>query len=37
VLDELASSTRSELVQRIGHVGLYYRARKDKPGILLPG
>jgi RNA-binding protein len=37
VLDELAASTGAELVQRIGHVALYYRANKDKPGILLPG
>jgi RNA-binding protein len=36
VLDELAKATDSELVQRIGHVALYYRARKEKPGILLP-
>jgi len=36
VLDELAQATRSELVQRIGHVALYYRARTDEPGILLP-
>jgi RNA-binding protein len=36
ILDELASATRSELVQRIGHVGLYYRRNPDKPGILLP-
>jgi RNA-binding protein len=25
-----------EIVQRIGHVGLYYRRNSDKPGILLP-
>jgi RNA-binding protein len=37
ILDELAKATGSELVQRIGHVALYYRPRKDKPGILLPG
>jgi RNA-binding protein len=37
ILDELARATGSELVQRIGHVALYYRPRKDKPGILLPG
>jgi RNA-binding protein len=36
ILDELASSTQSELVQRIGHVALYYRRNPDKPGILLP-
>jgi RNA-binding protein len=37
ILEELAGRTRSELVQRIGHVALYYRANPDKPGILLPG
>jgi RNA-binding protein len=37
ILDKLAASTQSELVQRIGHVALYYRPRKEKPGILLPG
>ncbi len=36
ILDELATSTRSELVQRIGHVALYYRRNPDRPGILLP-
>lgn len=36
MLDELAAATSSELVQRIGHVGLYYRANPGKPGILLP-
>jgi RNA-binding protein len=37
ILEELARATGSELVQRIGLVALYYRPRKDKPGILLPG
>jgi len=37
ILDELARATGSELVQRIGHVALYYRPRTEKPGILLPG
>jgi RNA-binding protein len=37
ILDELARATHAELVQRIGHVALFYRARKDEPGILLPG
>ncbi|MCM2311830.1 MAG: YhbY family RNA-binding protein [Steroidobacteraceae bacterium] len=37
ILDTLAASTQSELVQRIGHVALYYRPSKEKPGILLPG
>ena len=36
ILDELAKATRSELVQRIGHVALFYRANPEKPGILLP-
>jgi RNA-binding protein len=36
LLAELAAATRSEMVQRIGHVALYYRARPDEPGILLP-
>ncbi len=36
ILAELAASTRSELVQRIGHVALYYRRNPDQPGILLP-
>ncbi len=36
VLDELARATRSELVQRIGHVALYYRRNPKKPGIALP-
>lgn len=33
---ELSAQTSSELVQRIGNVGVFYRARKDKPRILLP-
>jgi RNA-binding protein len=37
ILEQLAASTGAELVQRIGHVALYYRPNKDKPGILLPG
>jgi RNA-binding protein len=36
ILDELARATGAELVQRIGHVALYYRPRQDRPGILLP-
>ena len=36
ILEQLAASTGAELVQRIGHVALYYRASKEKPGILLP-
>jgi RNA-binding protein len=37
LLDELARTTGSELVQRIGHVALLYKARPDEPSILLPG
>ncbi len=37
ILDELAKATGSEIIQRVGHVGLYYRRNPDKPGILLPG
>ena len=36
ILQELAASTGSEFVQRIGHVALYYRRNPDLPGILLP-
>ena len=36
ILGELAARTGAELVQRIGHVALYYRANPEKPGILLP-
>jgi RNA-binding protein len=36
ILEELATATSAQLVQRIGHVALYYRARPEKPGILLP-
>jgi RNA-binding protein len=36
ILGELATRTGAELVQRIGHVALYYRANPDEPGILLP-
>jgi RNA-binding protein len=37
ILDELAKSTNSTLVQRIGNVGVFYRPSKDKPRITLPG
>ena len=36
VLAELATATRSEIVQRIGHVALFYRANPEKSTILLP-
>jgi RNA-binding protein len=36
MLAELARATRAELVQRIGHVALFYRAHPERPRILLP-
>lgn len=36
LLAELATATKSELVQRIGHVALYYRRHPEQPEILLP-
>jgi RNA-binding protein len=36
LLAELATLTQSELVQRIGHVALYYRRHPEQPKILLP-
>jgi RNA-binding protein len=33
---ELAAATGSELVQQIGHVGLFYRRHPEHPRILLP-
>lgn len=35
-LAELATSTESILVQRIGHTALYYKRRIDRPGIVIP-
>jgi RNA-binding protein len=35
-LAELAASTGSILVQRIGHTALYYKRRNDRPGIVIP-
>jgi len=35
-LATLASRTASELVQQIGHVGVFYRRRADLAKILLP-
>ncbi|MFL6547307.1 MAG: ribosome assembly RNA-binding protein YhbY [Povalibacter sp.] len=37
VFEQLGAGTKSTLVQRIGNVGVFYRARKDKPKIILPG
>jgi RNA-binding protein len=36
MLAELATATHSEIVQKIGHVALYYRRHPEKPGIMLP-
>jgi RNA-binding protein len=36
VFDDLVKRTSSEFVQRIGNIGVLYRARKDKPKIILP-
>lgn len=36
VLAALAARTSSELVQRIGHVGVFYRRRAEMPKILIP-
>jgi RNA-binding protein len=36
ILDELAKAASAEIIQRIGHVALYYRRNPEKPGILLP-
>ena len=35
-LATLAGRTASELVQRIGHVGVFYRRRAELPKILIP-
>ncbi len=35
-LDALAARTSAELVQRVGHVGVFYRRRAELPKILLP-
>ncbi|MDP9013825.1 MAG: ribosome assembly RNA-binding protein YhbY [Pseudomonadota bacterium] len=35
-LDALAARTSSSLVQRVGHVGVFYRPRKDLAKILVP-
>lgn len=32
----LVEATKAELVAKIGHVLIVYRARKSKPGIVLP-
>jgi RNA-binding protein len=35
-LDDLAKQTSSEIVQRIGNVGLFYRRNAQIPKVLLP-
>jgi RNA-binding protein len=35
-LDDLARQTSSEIVQRIGNIGVFYRRRAEMPKILLP-
>src|SRR5688572_28094494 len=36
ILAELAQRTRSELIQRIGNIGVFYRAHPEQPRIVLP-
>ncbi len=36
VLAALVARTGAELVQRVGHVGVFYRRRKELPKILIP-
>jgi RNA-binding protein len=36
ILEQLATATGAELVQRIGHVALYYRRNLERTRILLP-
>ncbi len=35
-LATLAARTSAELVQRVGHVGVFYRHRQELPKILIP-
>jgi RNA-binding protein len=35
-LDDLAAKTSSEIVQRIGNVGVFYRRHPQMPKVLLP-
>ncbi len=34
--DALAKASSSVLIQRIGNVGVFFRARKEKPKVILP-
>jgi RNA-binding protein len=36
IIDALAKAAKAEIIQRVGHVALYYRRNPEKPGILLP-
>lgn len=36
LLAQLAGRTQSELVQRVGNVGVFYRRRADLPKIVIP-
>ena len=36
IFEDLGKRTTSEFVTRIGNIGVSYRARKDKPKIVLP-
>jgi RNA-binding protein len=35
-LNDLAQQTSSEIVQRVGHIGVFYRRSRQIPKILLP-
>lgn len=37
ILEELTTQTGAALVQRIGNVGVFYRAHPEHPRIILPG
>ena len=37
ILEQLIAQTKSALVQRIGNVGVFYRAHPERPRIILPG
>jgi RNA-binding protein len=36
ILEDLCNRTNSILVQRVGHVGVLYRAHRENPRIILP-
>lgn len=36
MIDTICQSLNSALVNRIGHIGLFYRRHKDKPKLALP-